>query len=516
MTLSYSGRSGTGSVDGSGSAVTAAYSAANVGGHLLIAHVGWVDAAGTTNVTSLTDTNLNNWFPARAKTRQATNQYAVQIWYSFGNKAGANTVQANFSAATTFTRIGVAEYESSNGSFWTDPLDQSNGGTGSSNAPAAGNVTPTQNNELVVSTAAINSGTLSAGASYALRTTPTIDVRMEEQFQTTATLTTGAFSNTTSDVWACQAASFKDVVAPSQYRPLPPPHVIYRLILAVASRDAGPVGVVSQDADATLNVAAGLTADAVTTKPVDSSLTITATITAAGTSTKPVDAALTATATITATATVVKPVDASLTGTATIAAAASATKPVDGSLTVTAAVTPTGTSTKPVDAALTGTATITPTGTSTKPVDASLSNTATISAAASAVKPVDAAVSTTATITAAGTSTKPVDAALTATATITADATVGALPKTFDSSLTVTATITAAATVTKPVTAALTATATITPTGSIPGGGVTFRPNTGTTTRPSTGTTSRPGSGTTSRPSSGITVRPFTGVTPQP
>jgi len=447
---------------------------------MLFAHVGWVDTDNTFNVSSVTD-GKNTWFPARAKTRNATQQYSTQLWYAFGVQAGATVVTANFSAATTFRRIGVREALSSNGSFWTDPLDQTNSGTGSSNAPSAGAVVPTRDGELVVACAAIGTGTLGAGTGFTLSVAPSVNVAMEHQIQTTAASATGAFTSTAADNWGAQVASFKDVEPPPQYNPIPPPHLIYWLVLAVASRDAGVASAVEQLADATLALVATITADAASDKPVAATLTGTATITPAAVSTKPVDATLTATATIGAAAVSTKPVDATLTGTATITAAAASDKPVAATLTATATITPAAASTKPIDATLTNTATVTVAAASTKPVDASLTvtasrtvaadsakpiaaavaTTATITVAAASTKPIDATRSTTATITVAAASDKPVSATLTNTATITVDATLGSPPKTFDVNAPFVATITVAAASTKPIASSLALTATI-------------------------------------------------------
>lgn len=466
MTLSLSAITGSGTNDASGASL-AASSVTATAGSMLFVHVGWVDSDNTFNVSSVTD-GKNTWFPARAKTRNATQQYSTQLWYAFGVQAGATVVTANFSAATTFRRIGVREALSSNGSFWTDPLDQTNSGTGTSNAPSAGAVVPTRDGELVVACAAITTGTLGAGAGgFTLSVAPSVNVAMEHLIQTTAASATGAFTSTLSDNWCAQVASFKDVQPPPQYNRLPPPCVIYQLVLAVASRDAGVPTAVEQLADATLNVVAALTVDAASDKPVAATLTGTATITPSAASTKPVDATLTGTATVTVAAASTKPVDTTLTGTATITAAAASDKPIASTLTATATITPAAASTKPVDATLTATASRTVAADSTKPVAATLTNTATITAAAASTKPVDATRSTTATITVSAASDKPVSATLTNTATITVDASIGTPPKTFDVTAPFVATITTAVTSTKPVDATLAATATITADASV-------------------------------------------------
>ncbi len=171
MAISYR-RSTTKSSDSSGTSVAGVYST-NDGGDLGWFGVGWLDPAGTIDVSSVTDTAGNIWVATpTGKVRNASQQYSARMYYVAGplKAFSSNTVTVTLSAAATFKRLSLLEYKSSNGPWTSTPLDKSNGSTGNSTSLSSGNMTPAFSNELVAGFAAITgSGSINATAPYVTR-----------------------------------------------------------------------------------------------------------------------------------------------------------------------------------------------------------------------------------------------------------------------------------------------------------------------------------------------------------
>ena len=171
MAISYR-RSTTKSSDSSGTSIAGIY-ASNDAGDLGWFGVGWLDTAGTTDVTSVTDTVGNIWVATpTGKVRNASQQYSARMYYVAGplKAAGANAVTVTLNAAATFKRMSLLEYKSSNGAWTASPLDKSNGSTGNGTNLSSGNMTPTSIDELVAGFAAITgSGNIGANAPYVTR-----------------------------------------------------------------------------------------------------------------------------------------------------------------------------------------------------------------------------------------------------------------------------------------------------------------------------------------------------------
>jgi len=144
---------------GSGTSVLLAYPTAPTAASLLIACVGTGD--GGTVITSVTDSQVNSW-TIDQKFTQAT---AIESSISSMPNApgGADTVTANFSASAFASNLAIAEYS---GAAASSPKDQSTANGGFSAAPSSGNVTTTQDGELLVGTACstITAATHSAGS----------------------------------------------------------------------------------------------------------------------------------------------------------------------------------------------------------------------------------------------------------------------------------------------------------------------------------------------------------------
>jgi hypothetical protein len=156
--------------DSSSTTIAVAYSSNDLG-DLGWLGVGWLDPAGTIDVSTVADGAGNTWATAGGKVRNATQQYAGRIYYvPTGMKLSAsNTVTVTFSASAQFRRLDLLEYKSSNGAWGFDALDATNGATGNSTSLSSGNMTPALGGELVAGFGASEAGNIYASSPYTLR-----------------------------------------------------------------------------------------------------------------------------------------------------------------------------------------------------------------------------------------------------------------------------------------------------------------------------------------------------------
>ena len=250
----------------------------------------------------------------------------------------------------------------------------------------------------------------------------------------------------------------------------------------------GSIGATTQNAQGTLAVTVGLTADASVVKSTSGTLNVATGFTDAMASDKPIAAdALAITAGLTSDATigaVTHSAQGSLAITATVTADSEAIKPIDGSLAITVGTNADGEQTKPIDGSLGITTVLTSDAAiSGQSIDGSLTETVTLSASADVarnaqgslvttaditadslpVRNVDGSLSITASSNATGSSDKPIDGSLPITVNQTADGFVGAAPITIQGSLLIAAALNGAlsrdanAIATRSITANLTA-----------------------------------------------------------
>jgi len=160
----------------------------------------------------VSDSNSNSWTP-RTK-YQSTTYQGVQISYCRGGTVGSGH---------TFTVAGTGTYPTVSVLAWSGsaatPYDQENGNPGAAGAQtiAAGSVTPSEDNELVIAGLATLSAVTSPGiAGYTIEdsqvATPVTGVSAY-QIQTTKTATNPTFTWTTASNCSAVVATFKMAAA---------------------------------------------------------------------------------------------------------------------------------------------------------------------------------------------------------------------------------------------------------------------------------------------------------------
>jgi len=138
------------------------------------------------------DSKGNTWHPARSAFSASLSR--VSLYYAYNPTVGTgHTFTCGIPATQNFPSISVVAVS---GALLTDPLDQTNGGTASSSTTVStGNITPTQDNELIVTSVAgqadITTGTPPSG--FTIQTSVTFaggvhwSSGIATQIQTTAT-----------------------------------------------------------------------------------------------------------------------------------------------------------------------------------------------------------------------------------------------------------------------------------------------------------------------------------------
>jgi len=147
------------SATGSGTSVACPYGSATTAGSLLIACVGTGDNG--TTINTITDGQGNTWTIDQKFTQNSAIEASIS---SMPNApGGALTVTANLGASAFASNIAIGEFS---GAATASPKDQSTGTGGFSTAPNSGNITTTQDGELVVGTtvSTVAGATHSAGS----------------------------------------------------------------------------------------------------------------------------------------------------------------------------------------------------------------------------------------------------------------------------------------------------------------------------------------------------------------
>lgn len=219
MTISLTRANGA-NTDGGSTSATVTLPSVD-GGSLLVAVVGWVDAAGTTNCNSVADTAGSTWH-SLTKRRNATQGYSLQIWYAYNATARGttDTFTATFSASSTFKRMDVGEFQSTNGSWSTDPFDSESSGSGNGTALTCSSFTPGVDNCVVIGGGGSAAGNISNGSGMTMMapTAGTASVGTAYAVQTTKAATTAPLTASSSGQWIHAAGAFQDVPAAATYQ----------------------------------------------------------------------------------------------------------------------------------------------------------------------------------------------------------------------------------------------------------------------------------------------------------
>jgi hypothetical protein len=188
------------------SAVTVAYTSAQVAGDTNILAIGWNNT--TSTITSVTD-SAGNTYQLAVPTASGSG-ISQAIYYAKNIKAaaaGTNTVTVTFSASTPFVDIRALEYS---GLDPVNPFDVGTSASGNGRSANSGTVTTTAAGELIFG-AGMTQGIFSAaGTNFTNRIITAQDGDIaEDRFITTTGSYSATASLSTSAAWVMQVATFK-------------------------------------------------------------------------------------------------------------------------------------------------------------------------------------------------------------------------------------------------------------------------------------------------------------------
>ena len=210
MTISIRRTAGATSAS-SATTIKATLSANNLG-DLIVVSCGFADPAGTATATGVTDAAGNTYRAAAPKARNATNQFAIYTFYTYGAKSyGANEVTFTFSTSVTGRCAALLEYKSTYGAWTSDPFDKTNSATGNSSSLSSGSVTPTTDGQLLVAWADIPSGTITGTGGFTAQITPATGDTALDKVQVAKAAITATASSSASGQWVMQVSTFADV-----------------------------------------------------------------------------------------------------------------------------------------------------------------------------------------------------------------------------------------------------------------------------------------------------------------
>jgi hypothetical protein len=189
----------------SDTSIAVAFGSNNAAGAFLVLAVSFNGI--TTTVSSVTDTRGNTWVEDDLQRSTEGGSQNLAVWHCASGASGANTVTVNFSAASTFRSLIIAEYGGGTGVIFD--IGASTGGN--STSPSSGSATPTVNGCLLIGAVHDESGstTITASGAYTIRSTGAGEIAIEDQVQGTAASIAATFSFTDAHAWMCILAAYK-------------------------------------------------------------------------------------------------------------------------------------------------------------------------------------------------------------------------------------------------------------------------------------------------------------------
>lgn len=184
-----------------------AYSSNVTAGNHLSIIVGYGNTGGLVTVT---DSLLQTWTKAKSQV-QTSDGGDIELWYFENTAAGADTVTVTYVAAANVRAI-LLEYS---GLAASGSLDQTNSAQAdASSSINAGNVTTTQNDELMIAATRDDTNTtFTAGSGWVIETevaaAPNTRLVYEDRIATVTGTYTGDMTSSGNLLWAAVIATFK-------------------------------------------------------------------------------------------------------------------------------------------------------------------------------------------------------------------------------------------------------------------------------------------------------------------
>lgn len=195
-----------GTIFASGSSCAIAYDSNVTAGNFL---AGITYSANVGATVSCVDSLGQTWSEAQSQV-QSTDGNIMKIVYFANTVGGANTLTCTWTGGGPTFRCGVLEYS---GVATTTPLDQHTSAQGAAGTADSGNVTPSQDNELVIMAASNSNGTtFTIGTGTKRVNVPdatTTRIGAGEEIQTTATARQSSWTFGSSGNWSSLIATFK-------------------------------------------------------------------------------------------------------------------------------------------------------------------------------------------------------------------------------------------------------------------------------------------------------------------
>lgn len=191
------------------SSVTLAFHSTQFAGDLNVVVVGWNDS--TSHIQSVTDTAGNTYVLAIGPTVYAS--WTQAIYYAKNIVAAStNSVTVTFDALATYPDIRIAEYS---GIDPVNPIDTSVVATGDSDAEDSGNITTTNDHDLLVAANVVETETDEGDPDYMIRiiTQPDGDI-LEDRLVTTAGTYHATAGTNPSGKWIMQVVAFRVIANP--------------------------------------------------------------------------------------------------------------------------------------------------------------------------------------------------------------------------------------------------------------------------------------------------------------
>jgi len=198
--------------------VSATYSAAQSAGDLNVVVIGWSDT--TASISSITDSGGN--VDVRATTGVSAGNCTESVYYAkniSSASAGGDTLTVTFNTSALYPDLRILEYS---GIDTSNPLDVAVTANGTGDNTAAGPVTTTSANDLLIGANFVSGGFAAVGSGYTQRiwSLPNSDL-VEDEIVTTA----GSYSATATQddpsggFWVMNMAAFKAAASGGDTQP---------------------------------------------------------------------------------------------------------------------------------------------------------------------------------------------------------------------------------------------------------------------------------------------------------
>lgn len=191
------------------------------GADLIVIGASWYNPGGFNDATAASDSKSNTW---TALSLQSYNPFSIRLWYSVNPTVGSgHTFTVNCGGNSIYPSIFAMTFSG----VAATPLDQqnTNNNSGSGKKVTSGSITPTEDNELCVTMAGLDSSTsISVDSGFTAYTQAfssgvAVAGGMAYKIQTTAAAVNPQWTGSPSGSYLARITSFKASAAAPKYIP---------------------------------------------------------------------------------------------------------------------------------------------------------------------------------------------------------------------------------------------------------------------------------------------------------